>query len=210
MDHAYWVLFLSTALILNISPGPDMIYLISQTMSYGKKVGFASVLGLGIGALVHTIFVSLGISLIISTSIIAFTVVKCIGAGYLFYLGVKAIIWGGIDFSKYKRQDDDKTFVKALINAVIIDVTNPKVAMFFIAFLPQFYRNNGTSKMIQFLILGSIIVLVGFIVEGLIVLLADKITDSLRTKPRISKILDKAFGTVLIGLGVKLVFEKNI
>jgi threonine/homoserine/homoserine lactone efflux protein len=209
MDHAYWVLFISTALLLNISPGPDMIYLISQTMSYGKKVGFASVLGLGLGALVHTIFVSLGISLIISTSIIVFTIIKFIGAGYLFYLGIKAFILGGIDFSQYERKTDDKTFVRALVNAIVIDVTNPKVAMFFIALLPQFYRNNGTSKMIQFLLLGSIIVLVGFLVEGLIVILADKIADSLRTKPRISKILDKAFGTVLIGLGVKLVFEKN-
>jgi threonine/homoserine/homoserine lactone efflux protein len=209
LDTTYWVLFLSTALLLNISPGPDMIYLVSQTMSHGKKVGFASVLGLGIGALVHTLFVSLGISIIISTSIVAFTIVKLIGAAYLFYLGIKALLFGGIDFSKNKRHEEKKSFVKALRNAILIDVTNPKVAMFFIAFLPQFYRSNGTSKLTQFMILGSIIVLVGFIVEGLIVLLADTIADTLRNKPLISKILDRVFGTVLIGLGVKLVFEKN-
>jgi threonine/homoserine/homoserine lactone efflux protein len=209
MMDTYWIVFLSAALILNISPGPDMIYLVSQTMSHGKKAGFASVLGLGIGALVHTTFISLGISVIISTSIIAFTIIKTVGAIYLFYLGVKSILFGGIDFTRKDNNGETKPFFRSLVSAVIIDITNPKVAIFFMAFLPQFYRNNGTSRVAQFMMLGFIIVLIGFVIEGLIVYMADRIANILKRKPMIAKMIDKVFGTVLIGLGVKLVLEKK-
>jgi len=95
---SYWVLFLSAAILLNIAPGPDMVYLISKTMSQGKRVGFASILGLGTGALIHTLFVSLGISAIISTSVVVFKIIKYTGAAYLFYLRIKALLSGGLKF----------------------------------------------------------------------------------------------------------------
>lgn len=208
-DYSFWMLFLSAAILLNIAPGPDMIYLISKTMSQGKRVGFASILGLGTGALIHTLFVSLGISAIISTSVVVFKIIKYTGAAYLFYLGIKALLSGGIKFKENKKKEGDSSFFKSFSQAVIIDVTNPKVALFFIAFLPQFYRDNGTSKIAQFMTLGLIIILIGFIVETLIVLLSDKIAHLLKKKPIISRVLDKVFGTVLIGLGIRLVVQKN-
>ena len=208
-DYSFWMLFLSAAILLNIAPGPDMIYLISKTMSQGKRVGFASILGLGTGALIHTLFVSLGISAIISTSVIVFKIIKYTGAAYLFYLGIKALLSGGLKFKENKKKEGDSSFFKSFSQAVIIDVTNPKVALFFIAFLPQFYRDNGTSKIAQFMTLGLIIILIGFIVESLIVLLSDKIAHLLKKKPIISRVLDKVFGTVLIGLGIRLVVQKN-
>ena len=208
-DYSFWMLFLSAAILLNIAPGPDMIYLISKTMSQGKRVGFASILGLGTGALIHTLFVSLGISAIISTSVVVFKIIKYTGAAYLFYLGIKALLSGGLKFKENKKKEGDSSFFKSFSQAVIIDVTNPKVALFFIAFLPQFYRDNGTSKIAQFMTLGLIIILIGFIVETLIVLLSDKIAHLLKKKPIISRVLDKVFGTVLIGLGIRLVVQKN-
>ncbi|MDC7125081.1 MAG: LysE family translocator [Spirochaetales bacterium] len=209
MIDTYWIVFISAAVILNISPGPDMIYLISQSMSSGKKVGFASVLGLGSGALLHTLFISLGISAIIATSITVFRVMKIIGAAYLFYLGAKALIFGEIDFSDLDKKNDNKSFLRSYLNAIIIDVTNPKVAIFFMAFLPQFYRENGSSQISQFMLLGTIIVLIGFVIESLIVLLSEKIALVLRKKPIISKLIDKLFGTILISLGIKLILEKQ-
>jgi len=208
-DYSFWMLFLSAAILLNIAPGPDMIYLISKTMSQGKRVGFASILGLGTGALIHTLFVSLGISAIISTSVVVFKIIKYTGAAYLFYLGIKALLSGGLKFKENKKKEGNSSFFKSFSQAVIIDVTNPKVALFFIAFLPQFYRDNGTSKVAQFMTLGLIIILIGFIVETLIVLLSDKIAHLLKKKPIISRVLDKVFGTVLIGLGIRLVVQKN-
>lgn len=208
-DPSYWILFLSAAILLNIAPGPDMLYLISKTMSQGKRVGFASILGLGTGALIHTLFVSLGISAIISTSIVVFKIIKYTGAAYLFYLGIKALLSGGLKFKENKKKEGDTSFFKSFYQAVVIDLTNPKVALFFIAFLPQFYRDNGTSKIIQFMALGLIIILIGFIVESTIVLLSDKIAHLLKKKPIVSRVLDKVFGTVLIGLGVRLVVQKD-
>ena len=208
-DPSYWMLFLSAAILLNIAPGPDMLYLISKTLSQGKRVGFASILGFGTGALIHTLFVSLGISAIISTSVVGFKIIKYTGAAYLFYLGIKALLSGGIKFKENEKKEGDNSFLKSFSQAVIIDVTNPKVALFFIAFLPQFYRVNGTSKIIQFMTLGLIIILIGFIVESIIVLLSDKIAHLLKKKPIVSRVLDKIFGTVLIGLGIRLIIQKD-
>jgi len=178
-------------------------------MSSGKKVGLASVLGLGTGAIIHTLFVSLGISAIISTSIVVFKVMKILGAGYLFYLGIRALIFGEVDFSNISKENEKKSFLRSYLNAVIIDITNPKVAIFFMAFLPQFYRNNGSSQLSQFMFLGIIIVIIGFLVESVIVVLSDKLAIILRNKPVISKVIDKLFGTILIGLGLKLVLEER-
>ena len=205
----YWILFLSAALLLNISPGPDMIYLVTRTITHGKKSGFASMLGFGTGAMIHALFVSLGISAIISTSIAAFTVLKYTGAAYLFYLGIRSLISGGIKFEKPKENKADVPFISSYFQAVLVDITNPKVALFFMAFLPQFYRNNGTSRIEQFMTLGIIIVLMGFIIETAIVLLSDKISGVLRGKPLVSKIMDKLFGIILIALGTRLIFEKS-
>ena len=163
-NSSYWVFFLSAAILLNIAPGPDMVYLISKTLSKGKRIGFASIIGLGTGALIHTLFVSLGISVIISTSVIVFKIIKYIGASYLFYLGIKGLLFGGLNFKGIENEAEDSSFFKSFYQAVIIDVTNPKVALFFIAFLPQFYVNNGTSKIAQFMILGLIIILIEFVI----------------------------------------------
>ena len=207
-NTSYWILFLSSAILLNIAPGPDMMYLISRTISHGKQVGFATVLGLGTGAMVHTLFVSLGISAIITTSLVAFRIIKYVGAFYLLYLGIKELSSGKIKFDDNK-EIKNSSFLKSFYQAILIDVTNPKVALFFMAFLPQFYRNNGTSKIVQFMLLGIIIILIGFIVESGIVLLSNKIANLLKKNPIISNILDKAFGGVLIGLGVRLVVQKD-
>lgn len=92
---------------------------------------------------------------------------------------------------------------------MIVDITNPKVALFFIAFLPQFYRENGTSRVIQFLMLGLIIIGIGFLVESTIVLLSDKLAVFLRKQPVVSQVLDKLFGSVLIILGIRLIIQKD-
>jgi threonine/homoserine/homoserine lactone efflux protein len=210
MDSAsYWIIFLTAALLLNITPGPDIIFLISKTLSHGRKSGFATVLGLGTGAMIHTLFVSLGISVIITKSVMLFTIIKYVGALYLFYLGLRAFFCGGIKFKNEEKKRSQESFFNSFYQAVIIDVTNPKVALFFIAFLPQFYRNNGNSKIVQFLTLGLIIVLIGFAVESLIVVISDRIAGVLKRKPAFAKIMDNLLGTMFIALGVKLLFEKS-
>jgi threonine/homoserine/homoserine lactone efflux protein len=208
-ESAYWFLFISTAIILNISPGPDLLYLISKTMSYGKRTGFATMLGFGTGAMIHTLFVSLGISIIISKSILVFTIIKYIGAIYLFYLGIKTILSRNLDRFGAQNKYKSESFLKSYFQAIIIDITNPKVAIFFIALLPQFYRNNGSSQLIQFMTLGVIIVVIGFIVESLVIILLDKIIKQIKQKPSISYVIDKVFGGILIALGIRLILDKK-
>ena len=209
MIYSYWAPFIITAIILNITPGPDMIYLITQSISSGKKVGFASILGFGTGALIHSLFVALGITAVITASITVFHIIKTIGAGYLFYLGIKTLLQKTSNLSVISGEKRKISFIQSYLNAVIIDLTNPKVALFFMALLPQFYRNNGSSELYQFMLLGSIIVIIAFFIEGIIVLLSDKIAGSLKKNRILTKLIDKLFGTVLIALGIKLVLEKR-
>ena len=209
MIYSYWLPFIITAVILNITPGPDMIYLITQSISSGKKTGFASILGFGTGALVHSLLVALGITAIITTSIEVFMIIKVIGAGYLFYMGIKTLLQKTNNLSSISCKKRKTSFIKSYINALIVDLTNPKVAIFFMALLPQFYRNNGSSELYQFMLLGGIIVVIAFLIESIIVLLSDRIAGSLKKNRILTKLFDKLFGTVLIALGIKLVLEKR-
>jgi threonine/homoserine/homoserine lactone efflux protein len=208
-DYSYWAIFISTAILLNISPGPDMIYLISRTMSQGKKTGIATALGLGTGAFVHTIFVAVGISALLAASALAFTILKYIGAAYLFYLGIKTFLSGGIACNASAASAHPSSFRKAYYQAIVIDVLNPKVAIFFLAFLPQFYRADHGSRGTQFILLGLIIIAIGFVIESLVVLASSRISEFLKRSRRTSKFIDNLLGTVFIGLGVRLLFEKN-
>lgn len=208
-DISYWLLFLTAAVLLNISPGPDMLFLISRTVSYGRRVGLASVLGLGTGALIHTVFVSLGISVIISASLLAFNIIKYLGAAYLLYLGLQAFFAGGLQLKDTGRAAKTPSLWEAYYQAVLIDVFNPKVAIFFMAFLPQFYRHNTTPKMFQFLALGLIIILIGLLVESLVVLASVKLSAKLQESTLFIGIIDKLYGAVLIGLGLRLALEKQ-
>ena len=209
MFYSYWIPFILTAVVLNITPGPDMIYLITQSISLGKKAGFASILGFGTGALIHSLFAVLGITAIMTASIAVFHLLKIFGAAYLFFLGINALLQPDSKFSVITNKERKISFIKSYLNAVIVDVTNPKVAIFFMALLPQFYRENGSSRLFQFMSLAMIIVVIAFIIEGIIVILSDRIALLLKEKPVISKIIDKSFGSILIFLGFRLFLEEQ-
>lgn len=208
-DLSYWLLFLTAALLLNISPGPDMLFLISRTVSHGRKVGLASVLGLGSGALIHTIFVSLGISVIISASILVFNIIKYLGAAYLIYLGLQAFLAGGLKTGGAGKAAKAPSFWEAYYQAVLIDLFNPKVAIFFMAFLPQFYRANSMPKMLQFLVLGLIIIVMGFLIEAVVVFASAKLSGALKKSTFLTRVIDGIYGSVLIALGVRLALERQ-
>ncbi|WP_367616239.1 LysE family translocator [Pseudomonas tehranensis] len=142
MDNdAFWLVFLFSALLLNISAGPDLLYILSRTISSGKKVGIASALGVCSGAFVHVVLAACGVSALIAASENAFDALKYAGAAYLLYLGVRSFVP-----STGFAQDQDNAQVKqygvwrAYKQGILIDVFNPKVALFFLAFLPQFVQ----------------------------------------------------------------------
>ncbi len=208
-DIHYWILFLSAALALNLAPGPDLLYILTKTVAQGRKVGFAASLGVCTGALFHVFLAAFGLSAIIATSALAFTLVKLSGACYLLYLAYQSFCSGGTSLDIPVIQSTKESAFSAFKQGVLIDILNPKVAIFFMAFLPQFIRSEQGSVSLQFIYLGLIIVAIAIVVEVIYVLMVSKITQKIRSSQTISMWLDRIVGTVFMVLGIKLAFSAN-
>ena len=203
-DLYFWSLFFSTAFALNIAPGPDLLYILTKTIANGKKIGIASALGVCTGALFHVAIASIGLSAIIVSSALAFTIVKFIGVGYLLYLAYQSFRSAGTSLNIKSSEESTKSAWKAFKQGVLVDILNPKVAIFFMAFLPQFIRDGHGAVPIQLLYLGLLVVAVAVIVEIVYVLLAFKLTKKIRSSKRFSVLLDRLVGTIFVALGLKL------
>ena len=207
---SYWIVFLTAALIINITPGPDLFLIISKTISQGRKTGFITSLGACSGAMVYVIATALGLSSILATSPLAFDLIKYAGAAYLVYLGLMAFKSKGMRININKRSHKKISNWKAFNQGVLVDLLNPKVAVFFMAFLPQFYRAELGHPSLQIFILGSIVVFVAMIVEFSVVLTASKTTSFFQSNPTFSMWMDRVLGSVLISLGIRLALFENI
>ncbi|MEK0363604.1 LysE family translocator [Pseudomonas sp. CBC3] len=203
-DPAFWLVFFSAALALNLPPGPDLLFVLSRTLSGGRRVGVASACGVCSGALVHVAAAALGISAILATSALAFTVVKYVGAAYLLYLGIQALRSAGAGTQLKLGTTPRTTAWQAYRQGILVDILNPKAAIFFMAFLPQFVRPDQGAVALQLLVLGVLVVLVAIVVECTLVLLAARASSALRGNQRLSQWLDRVLGSVLIGLGIRL------
>lgn len=205
MEHlSYWAVFLTAALALNLSPGPDLIYILCRTVAQGERIGVASVCGVCSGAFVHILGAAAGLAAIIAASDVAFTIIKYAGAVYLGFLGLRALRSAGSGFEI--NGVPPVTAWQAFRQGVLIDVLNPKVAIFFLAFLPQFVRPDAGHPSLQIIGLGALVVLVAFMVELLFLFAAARVTRFFRTNRRSAVLLDKLLGSVLIGLGIRLAF----
>ena len=196
-------LFVLASLVLIVTPGPDMIYVITRGIGQGRGAGLLSALGVSLGIIVHTTFAALGLSVVLRSSAIAFTLVKYVGAGYLIYLGLKSIR------SKEALLASVGTHQPAPQGAifwqgVVSNVLNPKVALFFLAFLPQFVRPNGTSPAVQMVSLGLLFAVLGVIFLCGVGVFSGSIGHWLGQRPGIADKLRWVTGSILIGLGLRL------
>ena len=208
--------FIMAAILLNLTPGTDSMYIITRSISQGQMAGFYSVLGITSGALVHTLFAALGLSVLLANSPTAFMIVKYIGAAYLCYLGFKMLtsknsnsiansLSKAQDVTRHKEVDGWQIYKQG----VLTNVFNPKVALFFLAFFPQFIDASYAYSMVSFIILGLSFAVTGFIWCSCLALLASKFSENLRKNPSIEAVLNKISGVVFIGLGIKLLTEKG-
>ncbi|WP_435105150.1 LysE family translocator [Arhodomonas sp. AD133] len=205
----YWLAFVFAAFLINISPGPDLIYILSRTTAHGMKVGIASSLGVATGALVHVLAAALGISAILMASATAFMLVKYAGAAYLIYLGIQALRSAGTRVAVPARGEAHRVGVfEAFRQGVLIDVLNPKVAVFFMAFLPQFVRADAGPVPMQLLLLGVAVIAVGIVVELTFVALVARVTRLVRDNPALARWLDRVLGSVMIALGARLALSR--
>ena len=195
--------FLLAGILLNLTPGNDTIYILSRSIAQGRNAGILSALGIGSGSIIHTMFAAFGLSIIISKSILVFSIIKYLGAIYLVYIGIKMIL----DKSKLQFKNIKPAQKKSLSiyrDAALTNIFNPKVAMFFIAFLPQFIEPTYKSSIIPFITLGFTFTFTGTIWCIVLALFSSRIFLKLRVNRKLSFYLNKTCGAVLIGLGIKL------
>lgn len=200
-------LFFATSLLLALTPGPDNLFVLAQAAQRGKLAGLIVTAGLSTGILFHTLAVALGAAALFSASALAFNLLKYIGAAYLLYLAFQA--WRAGRSSVQQGGEKPLGAGRLYLRGVIMNVTNPKVSIFFLAFLPQFTDPSLGQLFPQFLILGALFVVSTLIIFGAISLVAGWLGTQLRSSERPEQILNRVAGTVFLGLAIKLVFTKQ-
>lgn len=189
--------------LLGISPGPDNLFVLTQSVLYGKKSGVLVTLGLCTGLVVHTTAVAFGVAAIFQTSIVAFTVLKIIGAIYLLYLAWQAF---RASASRFQTLQSPLRSNGALYRrGIIMSVTNPKLSVFFLAFLPQFAAPEYGALAPQIFLLGGVFMGVSLLVFCTIAILAGELGGWLNNSPRAQVYLNRITGVVFVGLALKLV-----
>lgn len=195
--------FLLASALLSIAPGPDNIFVLMQSALYGKKAGVLVTLGLCTGLIVHTSAVAFGVAAIFQTSVVAFTVLKLVGAMYLLYLA-----WQAFQASVHRLDASIPTLRSngALYRrGIIMNITNPKVTIFFLAFLPQFVSPEHGPLVPQIFLLGGLFIFVALIIFSTIAVMAGSLGNWLNTSPKAQIYLNRIAGTVFILLALKLV-----
>ncbi len=199
----HWATFLTAAILLNLSPGPDMAFILGQTVKRGIQSGFSAMFGIWTGAFIHVIFAALGLSAILATSAIAFLAVKWIGAAYLVWLGIQALRSKGTNLS-VNGQISPKGLMEIFKQGVLVAVLNPKVAIFFLAFLPQFVELGAGPVSAQLFFHGILIIVVAGFVEPPLILIGGKLSAYFSKNTNVSCWMDRGLGVLFIGLGIKL------
>lgn len=201
-------LFLISCVALIVMPGPDTIYVVTRSVAQGRRAGLLSTWGLSTGALLHTFAAALGLSAVLSASAHAFTAVKYAGAVYLLYLGVKTFFDRSGPLKSEKESLLPASDQKIFFQGVLVDLLNPKVALFFLAFLPQFIDHRATNKFATFMTLGVILVLVSLAWEALLVLGSARLAGFLTRHESVARRMNRVAGSLFFGLGVRLGLAK--
>jgi len=200
-------LFLAAGILLNLTPGPDTVYILGRSVAQGHGAGVASALGICVGSIFHTCAAALGLSAILATSALAFSAIKLLGGAYLLFLGVKILL------DRRKRLSLPSNFrwrttAAAFRQGVLTNILNPKVALFFLAFLPQFIDPTSNSKIAAFLALGLTFVTTGTIWCLILAWFASSLSERLRTNETIAQWLNRTAGALFVFLGLRLAVSK--
>lgn len=197
--------FLLTGILLNLIPGADTMYIVGRSISQGRKAGVYSVFGIITGSLVHTLLVAFGLSIILTKSIVLFNTIKVIGVIYLVYLGIKMIL----DKTNvaFQASSNKLNIGKIYLQGLLTSLTNPKVSLFFIAFLPQFIDTKASGPM-PFIILGITFTVTGLLWCLFVAFFSSYVTKKLRGNHQVGMILNKVTGIIFIGMGLKLLQTK--
>ena len=200
--HDYW-LFVLAGVLLNLTPGQDTFYILGSSIAQGRRVGVASALGICSGCIVHTLAAAAGLSAILATSAAAFVVVKLAGAAYLIYLGIRYLKARATALPTAAAPASRDAW-KAFRQGVVTNVLNPKVALFFLAFLPQFIDPESSTKIAAFIALGLTFIATGTAWCLFLAIAAASVRRFFTGHPKAYTRLSQAAGTIFIGLGIRL------
>ena len=202
-DFDTLAVFIVATIALNLSPGPDMLYVISRSLEQGRRAGIVSALGIGAGTLVHTSVTAIGLSAILLSFPVAFEVIKFAGAAYLAFLGLRMLLSSRAGTSKKSPEPTGHRHLGSVFRqGVITNVLNPKVALFFLAFLPQFVDYSKGSVALQIILLGLIFDASGTSWNILIAVVAGHASELLKGRSSFSLVQRVLPGVILLALGV--------
>ena len=207
MTEAQIVVFILTSLVVIITPGQDMILVMSRAISQGSSAGVVTAAGVCFGLLGHTLLATLGLGSLLMASEQLFAILKVVGAGYLVYLGVRLLLNREAELG---LQETKPTQLRRLFaQGALSNISNPKVTVFYLAFLPQFFSSDVPNPTQLLLLLGVAFSALTFLVKAPVGYFAGSLSSWLRARPTVLRWLDRTSGLVLIGLGVKLALERR-
>ncbi len=202
----YWVFVLS-GILVNVTPGQDVMYILGRSVAQGRKAGILSVLGISTGVLVHTAAAALGLSALLKASSLGFHAMKYAGAAYLVYLGVRMFL-GGSSFGEVIGNTKDSSARSIYLQGMFTDLLNPNVILFFFAFLPQFVDPGQKYGVLPFLLLGCTFVTTGTTWCLIVACFSAAVSKHLRENPRTALILRRITGSLFVLLGLRMALSK--
>jgi threonine/homoserine/homoserine lactone efflux protein len=201
-DVAHLLAFAVAAVTIALIPGPGMLYVLARSLGGGRDIGLRSSMGTGVGGLVHVAAAAAGLSALIATSATAFSVVKYLGAAYLIWLGCRALFWSDRTPPVGNVHNTVVSSSGALRQGIITEALNPKTALFFLTFLPQFCQPQAGPLALQVIVLGSASVVLNTLADVVVAFGAGHVSERLRTRPKVWRRQQVATGSLLVGLGV--------
>jgi len=207
IDQAQLLIFIPAALALNLTPGSDMLFCLGQGLKSGPKEGIAASLGIATGSIIHILMAGLGLAALLASSPLAFEVIRWVGVSYLVWLALQA--YRNPISTVQAREAKTRSVFKAWRQGMLVNLLNPKVIVFILAFIPQFVDPTRGSVFLQFLIFGAVLNVGGTIINGLVGTFSGKIGKTLAANGKLARIFQWFTSAVFIGLAAKLAFDRR-
>lgn len=201
------LIFIITSIIIILTPGQDMLFVMSKSISQGKKAGIMTAFGISCGLLGHTLLATIGLGSLLMASDWLFNIIKFIGAGYLIYIGYQLLTRKNTKLSI--KDLPNVSYKKMFIQGAFTNITNPKIMIFYFSYLPQFVNINSGNESLQLFILGITFAILAFIIKASIGFASGSLSFWIQTRPLVFKYINKTSGVIIILLGIKLATEQR-
>ena len=207
MIEAQWLMFLLAAFFVISTPGQDMILVMSRAITHGTRAGLATAAGVSVGLIGHTILATAGLGALLKTSEWLFTAIKLIGAAYLLYLGVQLLMTKSAQLAA--TASEPQSLMRQFMTGAASNITNPKIAVFYFAFLPQFVAPTATNPTLTILVLGLVFAALTFLIKGPVAIFAGNLSVWFQARPSALVWLYRFSGLVMVGLAVRLALSQK-